>query len=200
MDFAFDRSRDLSRQVRNALEDETAQPLREVQRHAPEGCDYFSELEASLGEWSFGYGVAWALARAGDPMLSSSAAARLAEAAVAEAWSLFSTNQRWTALMAADRAERGPVDAEPAPPRVSRPPTSASSWRRSRAPAHAASASSAPRAPTGKIRGDLTHKPQPLARLAVARRGQPAWRFCLPVTSPVALQNPEEERNCVRSS
>jgi hypothetical protein len=115
MDFAFDRSRDLSRQVRNALEDETAQPLREVQRHAPEGCDYFSELEASLGEWSFGYGVAWALARAGDPMMSSSAAARIAEAAVAEAWSLFSSNQRWTALMAADRAERGPVDAEVAP-------------------------------------------------------------------------------------
>ena len=112
MDFAFDRSRDLSRQVRNALEDETAQPLREVQRHAPEGCDYFSELEASLGEWSFGYGVAWALARAGDPMMSSSAAARIAEAAVSEAWSLFSSNQRWTALMAADRAERGPVDAE----------------------------------------------------------------------------------------
>lgn len=112
MDFAFDRSRDLSRQVRNALEDEGAQPLREVQRHAPEGCDYFTELEASLGEWSFGYGVAWALARAGDPMMSSSAAARIAEAAMSEAWSLFSSNQRWTALMAADRAERGPVDGE----------------------------------------------------------------------------------------
>jgi hypothetical protein len=112
VDFAFDRGRDLSRQVRNALEDETAQPLREVQRHAPEGCDYFSELEASLGEWSFGYGVAWALARAGDPMMSSSAAARIAEAAVSEAWSVFSSNQRWTALMAVDRAERGPVDGE----------------------------------------------------------------------------------------
>ncbi len=112
MDFAFDRSRDLSRQVRNALEDEVAQPLREVQRHAPEDCDYFSELEASLGEWSFGYGVAWALARAGDPMMSSSAAARIAEAATAEAWSLFSTSQRWTALMAADRAHRGPVDSD----------------------------------------------------------------------------------------
>ena len=60
----------------NALEDEAAQPLSEVQRPRPEGCDYFSELEASLGEWSFGYGVAWALARAGDPMMSSSAAAR----------------------------------------------------------------------------------------------------------------------------
>ena len=104
MSFAFDRSPDLSRQVLNALEDEAAQPLNEVQRHAPEGCDYFSELEASLGEWSFGYGVAWALARAGDPMLSSSAAARIAEDAVNDAWRLFNSDQGWTSLMAADRA------------------------------------------------------------------------------------------------
>ena len=115
MSFAFDRSPDLPRQVLNALEDEAAQPLNEVQRHAPEGCDYFSELEASLGEWSFGYGVAWALARAGDPMLSSSSAARIAEDAVNHAWRLFSTDQRWTALMAEDRAQRGPVDGEASP-------------------------------------------------------------------------------------
>jgi hypothetical protein len=108
--FPFDRNPDLARQVLNALEDEAAQPLNEVQRHAPEGCDYFSELEASLGEWSFGYGVAWALARAGDPLLSSSAAARIAEDAVNDAWRLFNSDQGWTALMAADRAERGPVD------------------------------------------------------------------------------------------
>jgi hypothetical protein len=110
--FAFDRSPDLSRQVLNALEDEGAQPLNEVQRHAPEGCNYFSELEASLGEWSFGYGVAWALARAADPMLSSSAAARIAEDAVNDAWRLFNSDQAWTALMAADRVQRGPVDGE----------------------------------------------------------------------------------------
>jgi hypothetical protein len=110
--FAFERSPDLSRQVLNALEDEAAQPLNEVQRHAPEGCDYFSELEASLGEWSFGYGVAWALARAGDPLLSSSAAARIAETAVNDAWRLFSTDQRWTSLLAEDRAQRGPVDGD----------------------------------------------------------------------------------------
>jgi hypothetical protein len=112
--FAFDRSPDLSRQVLNALEDEGAQPLNEVQRRAPEGCDYFSELEASLGEWSFGYGVAWALARAGDPMLSSSAAARIAEDAVNDAWSLFNSDQGWTSLLAADRMQRGPVDGEAA--------------------------------------------------------------------------------------
>lgn len=111
MSFVFDPSPDLARQVRNALEDEAAQPLNEVQRRAPEGCDYFSELEASIGEWSFGYGVAWALARASDPMLPSSAAARIAEAAVDDAWRLFS-DQGWTALMAEDRAQRGPVEGD----------------------------------------------------------------------------------------
>ncbi len=114
MSFVFDPSPDLARQVRSALEDEAAQPLNEVQRRAPEGCDYFSELEASIGEWSFGYGVAWALARTSDPMLPSSAAARIAEAAVNDAWRLFS-DQGWTALMAEDRARRGPVDGDEPP-------------------------------------------------------------------------------------
>jgi hypothetical protein len=113
--FAFDRSPDLSRQVLRALEDEAAQPLGEVQRHAPEGCDYFSELEASLGEWSFGYGVAWAMARMSDPLLSSSAAARIAEEAVGDAWRLFNTDYGWTALLAQDRLQRGPVEGEDAP-------------------------------------------------------------------------------------
>jgi hypothetical protein len=112
MSFAFDPSPDLARQVRNALEDEAAQPLNEVQRRAPDGCEYFSELEASIGEWSFGYGVAWALARASDPMLPSSVVARVAEAAVNDAWRLFSDDPGWTALMAEDRAERGPVEGE----------------------------------------------------------------------------------------
>ena len=112
MSFGFERSPDLSRQVLHALEDEAAQPLNEVQRHAPEGCDYFSELEASLGEWSFGYGVAWALARAANPMLPSSATARIAAEAVGDAWRLFSADQWWTALMASDRAERGPVEGD----------------------------------------------------------------------------------------
>jgi hypothetical protein len=112
--FAFERSPDLSRQVLHALEDEAAQPLSEVERQAPEGCDYFSELEASLGEWSFGYGVAWALARAADPMLPSSATARIAAEAVGDAWRLFSADQWWTSLMASDRAERGPVEGDAA--------------------------------------------------------------------------------------
>ena len=37
MSFAFDPSPDLARQVRNALEDEAAQPLSEVQRARPGG-------------------------------------------------------------------------------------------------------------------------------------------------------------------
>jgi len=110
--FAFDPSPGLARQVRNALEDESAQPLNEVQRLAPDECNYFSELEATLSEWSFGYGVAWAMARMNDPMLPSSAVAAIAEAAVDDAWRLFS-DQNWTALLAEDRAERGDVDRDP---------------------------------------------------------------------------------------
>jgi hypothetical protein len=84
--FAGDPAHDIARQVGHALEDEAAQPLTEVQRAAPEGCNYFSELEASISEWSFGYGVAWALARARDTLLGSSATGKLAEDAVRAAW------------------------------------------------------------------------------------------------------------------
>jgi hypothetical protein len=119
--FTFDQSPDLARQVRNALEDESAQPLSEVQQVAPEGCNYFSELEATISEWSFGYGVAWAMARLGDPMLPSSAAAEIADVAVNDAWRVFS-DQNWTALMAEDRAARGPVEGDLAPEEVAAPP------------------------------------------------------------------------------
>jgi hypothetical protein len=114
MSFAVDPALDLARQVGNALEDEAAQPLADVQRAAPEGCDYFSELEASVSEWSFGYGVAWALARIRDPLLPSSTTGRIAEQAVRDAWRSFS-GQSWTALMAEDRARRGPVEGDGAP-------------------------------------------------------------------------------------
>lgn len=120
MSFAVDPAQDIARQVGNALEDEAAQPLADVQRYAPEGVEYFSELEASISEWSFGYGVAWALARIRDPLLSSSATARIAEHAVRDAWRSFS-GESWTALMREDRTRRGPVEGdataqlEPAP-------------------------------------------------------------------------------------
>ena len=116
MSFAVDPALDMARQVGNALEDEAAQPLAEVQRSAPEGCHHFSELEASISEWAFGYGVAWALARMRDPLLGSSATAEVAEHAVRDAWRSFS-GQSWTALMGDDRARRGPVDGDaPQPP------------------------------------------------------------------------------------
>jgi hypothetical protein len=119
--FAVDPALDLARQVGNALEDEAAQPLAEVQRSAPEGCHYFSELEASISEWAFGYGVAWALARMRDPLLSSSATAEVAEHSVRDAWRSFS-GQSWTALMGEDRARRGPVDGDaPQPPLAAAP-------------------------------------------------------------------------------
>lgn len=115
MSFAVDPALDMTRQVGNALEDEAAQPLAEVQRSAPEGCHHFSELEASISEWAFGYGVAWALTRMRDPLLSSSATAEAAEHAVRDAWRSFS-GQSWTALMGEDRARRGPVDGDPPQP------------------------------------------------------------------------------------
>jgi hypothetical protein len=109
--FTGDRAHDIARQVGHALEDEAAQPLTEVQRAAPEGVEYFSELEASISEWSFGYGVAWALARMRDPLLGSAAAGRIADQAVRDAWRSFS-GQSWTILLGEDRARRGPVEGE----------------------------------------------------------------------------------------
>lgn len=116
MSFATGPALEIARQVGNALEDEAAQPLAEVQRNAPPGCDYFSELEASISEWSFGYGVAWAMARMRDPLLGSAQTGRIAEQAVRDAWRAFG-GQGWTALLAEDRAHRGPVEGdEPAAP------------------------------------------------------------------------------------
>jgi len=107
--FAVDPALDIARQVGNALEDEAAQPLADVQHYAPEGVDHFTELEASISEWSFGYGVAWALARMRDPLQPSSATANIAEAAVRDAWRSFS-GESWTALLREDRARRGPAE------------------------------------------------------------------------------------------
>jgi hypothetical protein len=114
--FATGPALEIARQVGNALEDEAAQPLADVQRSAPPGCDYFSELEASISEWSFGYGVAWAMARMRDPLLGSAQTGRIAEQAVRDAWRAFS-GQGWTALLADDRSQRGPVEGDrPAAP------------------------------------------------------------------------------------
>jgi hypothetical protein len=112
----MDRDGDLARHVYDALEDEAAQPLRGLEDQAPEGFDAFSELETSLSELSFGYGVAWALARVREPFASSRRISELAEQATATAWRSFS-DESWRALMTADRAGPGAPEppVEPAP-------------------------------------------------------------------------------------
>ena len=115
----LDRDGDLARHVYDALEDEAAQPLKGLEDEAPEGFEAFTELETSLSELSFGYGVAWALARVREPFASSRRISELAAEAVAAAWRSFS-DESWRALMEQDRAARatpGPEDAgeEPAP-------------------------------------------------------------------------------------
>jgi hypothetical protein len=116
----LDRDGDLARHVYDALEDEFAQPLAGLDNDVPEGFESFSELEISLSEWSYGYGVAWALVRMREPFLSSSRVAELAAQAVATAWRTFS-DEAWRTLIAQDRALRGPARSEPEPAPEPRP-------------------------------------------------------------------------------
>jgi hypothetical protein len=110
----MDRDGDLARHVYNALEDEAAQPLAGLEHEAPEGFERFSELETSLSELSFGYGVAWALARVREPFASSRRISELASQAVTTAWRSFS-EESWRALMAQDRAARVGAASEEQP-------------------------------------------------------------------------------------
>jgi hypothetical protein len=110
--YAFDPAAQLAQQVLQALADQSAQPLAEVQERAPVDTGDFSELEFSLGEWGFGYGVAWALVRAADPMMSSQAVAELARRGTALAWRMYSEDS-WPRLLEHDRAARRPTAAEP---------------------------------------------------------------------------------------
>ena len=114
MSLPLDRDGDLARHVYDALEDEAAQPLRGLEDEAPEGFESFSELETSLSELSFGYGVAWALARVREPFASSRRISELAAQATATAWKSFS-DESWRVLMSADRADRGAAEPEPEP-------------------------------------------------------------------------------------
>ena len=103
MSLPLDREGDLARHVYDALEDEAAQPLAGLAEEAPEGFEAFSELETSLSELSFGYGVAWALARVREPFASSRRISELAAQAVTTAWRSFS-DESWRVLMEQDRA------------------------------------------------------------------------------------------------
>jgi hypothetical protein len=112
MSLPLDREGDLARHVYDALEDEAAQPLAGLEEEAPEGFEAFSELETSLSELSFGYGVAWALARVREPFASSRRISELAAQAVTTAWRSFS-DESWRVLMEQDRAARGGAESEP---------------------------------------------------------------------------------------
>lgn len=114
MSLPLDRDGDLARHVYDALEDEAAQPLRGLEHEAPEGFESFSELETSLSELSFGYGVAWALARVREPFASSRRVSEIAAQAVSTAWRSFS-DESWRALMEQDLAARGASAAREQP-------------------------------------------------------------------------------------
>jgi hypothetical protein len=126
MTLPLDRDGDLAHHVYDALEDESAQPLGGLEQDAPAGFESFSELEVSLSEWSFGYGVAWALARMREPFASSQRVSELAAHAVATAWRSFG-GVPWGTLMAEDReagktAEPPPaIHAEPDPQPIPEP-------------------------------------------------------------------------------
>jgi hypothetical protein len=103
----MDPAAQLAQQVLQALADSSAQPLAEVRDKAPPDRD-FSELEASLADWGYGYGVAWALVRAADPMMSSSSVADLARRGTALAWRMYS-EESWARLLEdGRRSEREP--------------------------------------------------------------------------------------------
>jgi len=114
----MDPAAQLAQQVLQALADGSAQPLAEVQDRAPPDRD-FSELEASLADWGFGYGVAWALVRAADPLMSSQAVGDLARRGTALAWRMYS-EESWARLLedgrGAARAAGSEQDPEQPPP------------------------------------------------------------------------------------
>jgi hypothetical protein len=113
MSFLPESEAELARQVIFALEDESFHPLDEVQDSAPEECRFFSDLESNVSEWSFGYGIAWTLARMRDPFASSERIATLARRIAGEAWRSYADEHSWPELVGRDRRERGPVRGDP---------------------------------------------------------------------------------------
>lgn len=113
MSFMPESESDLARQIAHALEDESFHPLDQVQDDAPDDCRYFSDFECSLSEWSFGYGVAWVLARMRDPFAPTARIAANAQRLALEAWRSSGRGESWPELISRDRAERGPVRGDP---------------------------------------------------------------------------------------
>jgi hypothetical protein len=113
MSFFPESETDLVRQITHALEDQASRPLEEIRYTAPDDCRSFSDFERSASEWSFACGVAWTLARLRDPFAGSDKIVELARRLAREAWRASGGNQSWTAVLAEDRAERGPVRGDP---------------------------------------------------------------------------------------
>jgi len=65
-----------------------------------------------MSEWSFGYGVAWALFRVREPLAPATRIAALAQGLAREAWRSHGS-QSWQELIKRDRQERGPVHGDP---------------------------------------------------------------------------------------
>jgi hypothetical protein len=103
---------ELARQITHALEDQAFDPLDEVHERAPEDCHYFSDLEASLSEWSFACGIAWTLVRMRDPFASSERMVDAVQRLAREGWRAHAGPRSWAELVGQDRAERGHVQRE----------------------------------------------------------------------------------------
>src|SRR5437588_11689255 len=103
MSLLNDSEAELARQIAYALEDESFHPLDEVQDRAPEECRYFSDLECSLSEWSFSYGIAWALARMREPLAPTPRIATLAQELAREAWRYHGRAGSWQEQIRRDR-------------------------------------------------------------------------------------------------
>src|SRR2546428_6555759 len=102
----------LPRQIAHALEDECAEPLSEIEERAPIDLQ-LSDFESSVAAWSFGYGVAWALARIRDPFLSSQKVAAFAQGATREAWRSCIGHEFWGVTTVEGHGVRGSLHGSP---------------------------------------------------------------------------------------
>src|SRR2546425_6046608 len=98
MNFLPESEAEQARQIAYALEDESYHPLDEVQDNAPDDCRYFSDLECSLSEWSFAYGIAWGLLRMREPLAPTPRIAGLAQGLAREGWRYHGGSGSWQDL------------------------------------------------------------------------------------------------------
>jgi hypothetical protein len=108
---------DWGRQIRLALTNEAARPLEEIKRQSASPSRTFSDFEAAMSEWSFAYGIAWAIARLRDPFSPPNRIADAALRLALEAWPS-GPEEVWSALKElgeAEQVERPETQADPGP-------------------------------------------------------------------------------------